>query len=295
MAILPVELVCVPRGLGTAGIESLSGYCARQSAHIAVPTGVFVKRALDGAVQHRQPRSQYNVVVNTRAGTMNAGGVLAREVEEGVRLLTDRQELRRLSFLAFVERFGFTDRDLLSRQRRWCSRCWEEDGDVPYERKVWWLAIVDACAVHECLLDFRCPTCGRTQPALPRGVRLHVCSYCGHDLLTDSVPLGEGGAAERLLWYAREGALLVHAGEVASLVGDWDERMGPTGAYAELARRAADKGLPSVERYFLEGVNERGGVQLEKLMSALWRLEESVAELFAGTMRNALGHSSDGR
>ena len=36
-------------GSGPGRIESLSGYCARQSAHIAVPTGIFVKRALDGA------------------------------------------------------------------------------------------------------------------------------------------------------------------------------------------------------------------------------------------------------
>ena len=116
-----------------------------------------------------------------------------------------------------------------------------------------------------------------------------MCSHCGHDLFTDSVPLGEGGAAERLLWYAREGALLVHAGEVASLLGDWDESMGPAGAYPEFGRRAADKGLPSVERYFLEGVNERGGVQLEKLMSALWRLEGGVLELFTEPVRGGLG------
>ena len=288
MAALPVELVLPPRGLGTGAVESLSGYCARQSAHIAVPTGIFVKRALDGVVQSRQPRSVYNVVLNTRAGTMNGSGALASEVEEGVRLLTDRQELRRLSFLAFVELFGFSDRELLSRHRRWCSRCWEEDGDELYERKVWWLDIVDACPVHGCLLDFRCPTCGRTQPALPKGVRLQVCSHCGHDLLTDSVPLGDGAVAKRLLWYAREGALLVHAGEVASLLGDWDESMGPAGAYSEFGRRAADKGLPSVERYFLEGVNERGGVQVEKLMSALWRLEAGVLELFADRVRKAL-------
>ena len=167
MATLPVELVCSPRGLESGAVESLSGYCARQSAHIAVPSGIFVKRALDGVVQDRAPRSQYNVVVNTRAGTMNGCGSLAREVEAGVRLLTDRRELRRLSYSAFADLFGFSDRDLLSRQRRWCSKCWEEDGAEPYERKVWWLAIVDACAVHGSLLDFRCPTCGRAQPALP--------------------------------------------------------------------------------------------------------------------------------
>ena len=288
MTALPTELICSPRGLGTGQVESLSGFCARQSANIAVPSSVFVKRALDGVVQLRSLRSQRNVVVNTRAGTMNGCGGLAREVEEGVRLLTDRIELHRLSFLAFVELFGFSDRDLLSRRRRWCSKCWEEDGDEPYERKAWWLAVVNACAVHDCLLDFRCPTCARIQPALPRGVRLHVCSHCGHDLIAEPVPLGEGRSAEQLRWYAREGALLVHAGEVASLLGDWGESSGPSGSYSEFARRAHDQGLLAVERFFLEGVNAKEGVQLEKLLSALWRLEASVLELFAGPVRDSL-------
>ena len=49
---------------------------------------------------------------------MNGYEALAHEVEEGVRLLTDRTELGRLSFLAFVEPFGFSDLQLLSRRRR---------------------------------------------------------------------------------------------------------------------------------------------------------------------------------
>jgi len=38
--------------------------------------------------------------------------------------------------------------------------------------------------------------------------------------------------------------------------------------------------MPAVERYFFGG--DRGEVQLEKLSSALWRLEVGVAELFSG-------------
>ena len=110
MTVLPAELVPSVRGLGTPGVESLSGYCARLSANIAVPASVVVKRALDGVVRDRTPRSQYNVVVNTRAGTMNGGGPLAREVGEGVGRLVPqaKDDLHRLSFLAFVELFGFS-------------------------------------------------------------------------------------------------------------------------------------------------------------------------------------------
>ena len=82
MAAPPEELTCRPRRLGAAGVEGLSGHLARQSAHIATLAGVFVKQALDGVVQHRKARSQYKVVVNTGAGTMNRCDALAREVEE---------------------------------------------------------------------------------------------------------------------------------------------------------------------------------------------------------------------
>ena len=119
MAIIPLEVVSEPRGLGTSGVVSLPVYCARLSASIAVPTGFFVKRAHDGVGQPRTPASLANVVLDTRAGTMNGCGKLTREVEEGVRILTDRPELRRLSYFAFVDTFGFSDRDLLASQRRW--------------------------------------------------------------------------------------------------------------------------------------------------------------------------------
>ena len=74
-------------------------------------------------------------VQSSSAGTMNGCEALAREVEEGVRRLTDRTELGRLSFPALVELFGFSDLQLLSRRRR-CSGCWKDDGDEPCERKV---------------------------------------------------------------------------------------------------------------------------------------------------------------
>ena len=75
-------------------------------------------------------------VQSSSAGTMNGCEALAREVEEGVPLLTDRTELGRLSFLAFVELFGFSNLQLLSRHRRWCTRCWKDDGNEPCERTV---------------------------------------------------------------------------------------------------------------------------------------------------------------
>ena len=251
------------------------------------------KRALDGMDQHRQPKRLYNVVVNTRPGTVNRCGGLARGVDEAVRILTDLQSFLWSSYLAFVDAFGFSDRELLSRQRRWCPKCWEEDGDEPYQRKVWLLAVVDVSAVHDCLLESRYPTCARTQLAPPRGVRLRACSCCGHDLLSDPVPLGGGRAAERLLCYAREGSLLVHAGEVASLAGDPEEGAGSLVAYPRLARSARERMHSSAEGPFLYEVSAKGGVQLEPLFRALWRLSVGVLKLFSGDVHSAPDQAPD--
>ena len=72
-------------------------------------------------------------------------------------------------------RMHLVDRALVSPTRRWCPLCWAHDPE-PYDRKAWWLAVVDACPVHGCLLESRCGTCGRLQPSLTRGVRLTACS-----------------------------------------------------------------------------------------------------------------------
>ena len=75
--------------------------------------------------------------------------------------------------------------------------------------------MVDACPVHTCLLQNRCNVCGRTQHSLTDGVRLTVCSYCGHSLVGDVVRLDEQRSVDRrMLWYARQAALLTLAAEV---------------------------------------------------------------------------------
>ena len=99
----------------------------------------------------------------------------------------------------------------------------------------------------------------------------HVCSYCGHDLhASRSVPL-EGPSAERMLWYAGEGARLVHAGEAIALAG-LGERGGLTRAYRRLAELARERDLPAVERFFGDEVDRAVGSKIEALLSALWRL-----------------------
>ena len=279
IGLLPSKVV--PRGLGTGHVESFTGYAARMSARIAVPTQTFVRRAFQNA-QGGEGQPLRSVVV-AAARRLNVGerdsGVVA-----AVGRLTGQADLDRLSYFAFLDLFGVGERGVLVLRRRWCPECWSDDGEEPYERKVWWLALVDVCHVHRCLLESRCLTCGRLQPTLPRAVRIQVCSYCGHNLYSAGVVPGEGLVAERMLWYSREGTRLVHAGEAIALTGS-DESESLTRAYGRLAALARERDLPAVERFFSDEIQRATGSKIEALMSGLWRLQVSVLELFSSAVR----------
>ena len=181
---------------------------------------------------------------------------------------------------------------------RWCPLCWAGDGE-PYDRKVWWLSVVDVCPAHACLLESRCGTCGRLQPSLTRGVRLTACSYCGHDLAADSsaTVLPSGAPADRRLWYARQAADLVHAAEVIALM-QCDETASLGSAYARFAAKARGAGLRDVASEFDKMHTRRTARAgwVEALFSALWRFDEEVVALFSPPVQEAVRgtHSSSG-
>ncbi len=268
-----------PRGLGTGVVESFTGYAARVSARIAVPTPIFVRRAFQNAQGGEGLPLRSTVVAAARR--LNVGE-RDSAVAAAVGRLTGQADLDRLSCFAFLDLLGVGERGVLVLRGRWCPECWRADGEEPYERKGWWLALVDVCHVHGCLLEFRCSTCGRLQPTLPRAVRIQVCSYCWHDLYGSPVVPGTGPVVERMLWYAREGARLVHAGEAIALIGS-DESESLTCAYGRLAELAQKRDLPAVERFFSDEIHRAVGSKVEALMSGLWRLQASVLELFHRT------------
>ena len=233
----------VPRGLGTGRIESFTGYAARMSARIAVPASVFVRRAFADAGDELGAQAPRAVASSARR--LNVGA-LGSDVATALRRMTGHPDLRRPSCFAFLELFGVGERGVLALRRRWCPTCWPQDDAEPYERRVWWLALVDVCHSHRCLLDSRCSMCGRLQPTLPSAVRIHVCSYCGRDLHASTVVSGNGPVFERMVWYAREAARRVHAGEAIELSGR-NESESLRQAYEDGSRTGAKHWfLPSV-------------------------------------------------
>ena len=251
----------VPLGLGTGDVESFTGYAARMSARVAVPTPIFVRRVFQDA----QGGGGLPVVAAARRLKV---GDRDSAVATAVGRLTGHSDLDRPSYFAFLEFFGVGDRGVLVLHRRWYSQCWRDDGEERYERRVWWLALVDVCQVHGCLLEFRCPTCGRRQAALPQAVRSQVCSYCGHDPHPSVVVPVKGPTVERMLWYARDGARLVHAGEAIALTGS-DKSESHKLAYGRLAELVGQRDLPAVERFPRMKSTRAVGSQVEALMIGL--------------------------
>nr|MDO8111192.1 C2H2-type zinc finger protein [Candidatus Sigynarchaeota archaeon] len=71
----------------------------------------------------------------------------------------------------------------VSHGSRFCPTCLANDAE-PYFRKEWRLGMVGACLEHSCLLEDRCPSCGK--PLIQWNLRwdepLTNCSHCGFDL-----------------------------------------------------------------------------------------------------------------
>ena len=90
-----------------------------------------------------------------------------------------------------------------------------------------------------------------------------------------------------MVWYARQGAALVHAGEAIALT-DSDEAASVKRAYPVLAVFAATQGFPAVQRFFSHEIHRLSESKLEALMSALWQLKIDVAQLFSTAVQQML-------
>lgn len=74
--------------------------------------------------------------------------------------------------------------------------------------------------------------------------------------------VGSAPAFDQLLWYAREGANLVHAGEAIVLSGS-DERQSLRQAYVRLTALARKRRLQGVERFFAEEIERTNAVEAQ--------------------------------
>lgn len=175
-----------PIGIGTAAVESLTGYIARLAAAHAVEAGVLVnfdllsrvpytKGVWAGSGPSRLPRYSFYL----DAYTLNGAGERSRLWVSLLEQLTCINGLDTLTALPWAKAISCVH--LLRTQRAWCPFCYgaQRDTDAaPYERLLWAFQLVTVCPEHRCPLETICRSCGQSQYVLSPKSRPGCCSRC---------------------------------------------------------------------------------------------------------------------
>lgn len=188
-----------PIGVGTAAVESLTGYLMRLAQAHCVATSALIT---DELLPLLRPEGLGDLPAASWLGRfgrhLNGTGELAHTAITALARLTGRADLAGLTLVpwsAVISPHG------LRRRRVWCSACFAEAlhyGTVLYEPLLWTIPTVTACARHQIRLSDRCPhpDCGRWLPILAAHARPGHCSWCKQMLVrpdqeSDGLPLSD--------------------------------------------------------------------------------------------------------
>jgi hypothetical protein len=175
-----------PIGVGTAAVESFTGYITRLAAAHAVETGVLVnaelltrvpctKGALIGGVPSKMPTAFF-----IDAFPLNGVGERARAWVSVLERLTGVGGLNLLTLLPWSKAISCVH--LLCTQRAWCPYCYGKPPGLAdqqvYDRLLWTIQVVTACPVHGCPLESICPSCTKEQYVFAPRMRPGYCSRC---------------------------------------------------------------------------------------------------------------------
>ncbi|MBD3881718.1 TniQ family protein [Phormidium tenue FACHB-886] len=184
--ILPARsrLYCLePIGLGTAYVESLTGYVARLSETHRVETGMLILTQI-------APFMKEGYVFDGRAGgidklfgrytqAFNGASDWTNALVTALESLTLRHDLRFLSMLPWAEVIPL--RYLLRTNRAWCPVCyedWNSNEQEIYEPLVWVFDAIEICPHHDLPLCTKCPHCDVENRQLDWSSRPGHCSKC---------------------------------------------------------------------------------------------------------------------
>jgi len=175
----------VPIGVGTAAVESLTGYISRLAAAHAVKTGTLIFHELRARIPCTKGVSAGRASKNLSHGSfyvdahsLNGVGIRVRGWVSRLEQLTCVSRLDLLTVLPWANAISCVH--LLRTRRVWCPSCYGEGCSTQptYERLLWAFQMVTACPVHRRILESLCPSCGRTQYVLASRSRPGYCSRC---------------------------------------------------------------------------------------------------------------------
>ena len=175
-----------PIGVGTAWVESLSGYVARLAEAHSVSVGDLVGRVLSdvpnpkGAVIPPAARAGKRGGHGFRVCSYTLNGVTDKATTwvHALETATSRRHLRCLTLLPL--RPALPDH-LFHRHRAWCSLCykqWRLNGQPIYEPLLWAIKASSHCPVHQRPLSHTCPYCRRRLNPLGVFSRPGYCERC---------------------------------------------------------------------------------------------------------------------
>lgn len=177
----PVE----PIGVGTANVESLTGYLMRLAEAHCVTVGTLVAGELLPLLRPQGLGSLPPATWLLQEGPhWNGTGDTARLAGEALATLTARQDLVLLTLWPW--RQVLAAHGLIRKRplpRVWCPACYEDmlaEARPLYEPLLWSLAVVTVCPHHRVRLSARCPCadCARTLPPIAAVARPGHCSWC---------------------------------------------------------------------------------------------------------------------
>lgn len=172
-----------PVNADTSQRQKLSNFVVRMAAESTIPVDVLIRDLVlwptRSAAQAGEKRHPF--ATGQRLELVNATGDIARYWSEAVNHLAGRIDTAGLTLLEFAPVLNDPG-GLMTRQRRWCPACIQEDlkGGTPvYERLLWSIRLVTRCPRHDLELRAQCAACGYVHNReLTRRAVSGLCGRC---------------------------------------------------------------------------------------------------------------------
>jgi AraC-like DNA-binding protein/transcriptional regulator with XRE-family HTH domain len=172
-----------PVAVGSAFVESLTGYIARLADAHSVSVGALLTREILPRLRHESASPEgfgpagSSLVYDTR--NLNGVGEASDRVTALLEALTGSKNLNLLTLRPWSS--VISPQRLLKSKRAWCPAClhdWRWAGREAYDSLVWIIDGVTDCPVHNCRLSSTCPHCGRSLHILSARSRPGLCCWC---------------------------------------------------------------------------------------------------------------------
>jgi len=171
-----------PMNVGTAEVESLTGYLARIAEAHCVTVSDLAGTELSSSecptpLFARSCKKRSNFFY-TQLYSLNGITDVPRKWVSALETATSRQGLSDLTLLAFADLFS--ESHLFRNVSAWCPSCFERRRHcgVRYESLSWAVGIVTVCPLHRKPLEEICPHCHRRSRPLTAYTRPGYCSRC---------------------------------------------------------------------------------------------------------------------